>query len=731
VETTPTITGSMADHRLAASGHRVADFANFLARELEVKVASPGGALSEAEARWARALVRDLRKNRGKALIIAGDEQPALVHALAHALNQVLGNVGTTVVYTEPVEEQPIDQGESLRTLARDLDANAVDVLLVLGGNPAYNAPVDLGFARRIAKAKFSVHLGLYEDETSAACGWHVPEAHELEAWGDVRASDGTVTIQQPLIAPLYDGRSAIELVAGLLRHPSRSGYEIVRETWKGQAGAEDFEAFWQTAVHDGVVAGTSLPPLAVSLTDKLAQTAVPRAPQGEELEINFRPDPTIWDGRYANNGWLQELPKPLTKMTWDNVAQFAPAAAERLGLSNGDLVELRYKGRSVEAPAWISPGHADGSVTVTLGYGRTRAGRVGTGVGFSAYRLRTSDAPWFDAGLEVRKTGRTYPLANTELHRNVMSLNETGEAERQRHLVRVGTIDEYRAEPDFAKHLEHDPNPKESLYPAMPGSVNRLDVERGATNPPGNGEYQWGMGINLNTCIGCGVCVVACQAENNIPVVGKDQVAHGREMQWIDIDRYYRGDLDNPEVYHQPRTCMHCENAPCEPVCPVEATLHDNEGINNMVYNRCVGTRYCGNNCPYKVRHFNFFHYSSPKAPSLEVLYNPDVTVRARGVMEKCTYCIQRINAARSTAEIEGRPIRDGEVVTACQAACPTRAIVFGNVNDPDSQVSKFKADPRDYGMLTELNTRPRTTYIARLRNPNPEIETESRDGV
>lgn len=731
VEATPTLTGAMADHRLAAPAHRLVDLANFVARELEVEGAATVGTLSEAETRWARAVAGDLKKNRGKALVIAGDEQPAFVHALAHALNQALEGVGKTVVYTDPIEEQPINQAESIRALARDLDAGSVDVLLVLGGNPVYNAPADLDFADRIGKAKFSAHLGLYEDETGALCHWHLPETHELEAWGDVRASDGTATVQQPLIAPLYDGRSALEMLAGLLRDPSRSGYEIVRETWKDQAGDKDFETFWRTALHEGVIEGTSFSPVTVSLKGELAAQGIPRAPQGDEFEILFRADPTIWDGRYANNGWLQELPKPLTKMTWDNVAQFAPAAAERLGLNNGDLVELRYKGRLVEAPVWISPGHAETSVTVTLGYGRTKAGRVGTDAGFSAYRLRTSDAPWIDAGLEVRKVGRTFPLANTELHRNVLSLNETGEAEAERHLVRVGTIEEYHAEPHFAQHLEHSPKPADSLYTEMPGSVDRLDREEGATLPPSGSGYAWGMAINLNACIGCGVCVVACQAENNIPVVGKAQVAHGREMQWIDIDRYYHGDLDSPEIVHQPRTCMHCENAPCEVVCPVAATVHDDEGINNMVYNRCVGTRYCGNNCPYKVRHFNFFHYSKNDSPSLVVLNNPDVTVRARGVMEKCTFCIQRVNAARSAAEIRGGRISDGEVVTACQSACPTRAIVFGDVNDPNSQVSKLKADPRNYGILTELNTRPRTTYLARLRNPNPELETESRDGV
>jgi molybdopterin-containing oxidoreductase family iron-sulfur binding subunit len=731
VECTPTITGSMADHRLPMPAHRVVDFADFLARELGVKVPAAGRALPAAEARWARAVAADLQKNRGKCLVVAGEGQPPFVHALAHALNETLGNAGKTVVYTEPVEERPVDQVESLRELVRDIDAGAVEVLFVLGGNPAYNAPVDLDFTSRLAKVPFSAHLGLYADETAALCHWHAPETHELEAWGDVRASDGTVTIQQPLIAPLYDGHSGIEFLAGLLHHPARSGYEIVRDTWKDRAGDRDFETFWQTAVHDGVVEGTALKPLEVSLKGDLEHTSPPRTPQGEELEIVFRPDPTIGDGRYANNGWLQEQPKPLTKLTWDNAAQLSPATAEQLGVKNGDLVVLRYKGRSLEAPVWVTPGHASGSVTVTLGYGRTRAGRVGNGVGFNAYRLRIAEAPWFDAGLEVRRTGRTYMLANTEMHRNVHALAEASQAEERRELVRVGTIAEYREDPKFAQEKEEVPAPHDSLYHEMPGSIDRIDRERGATDPRPEEGYAWGMSVNLNTCIGCGACALACQAENNIPIVGKEEVYRGREMNWIDVDRYYHGDLDNPQAYHQPRLCMHCENAPCEVVCPVGATIHDEEGINNMVYNRCVGTRYCGNNCPYKVRHFNFFEYSKPAAPSLVVLNNPDVTVRARGVMEKCTYCIQRINTARYAAEARGEPIADGAIVTACQAACPTRAIVFGNVNDPKSQVSRMKADPRSYGMLTELNTRPRTSYVARLRNPNPELETERHDGV
>jgi Fe-S-cluster-containing dehydrogenase component len=383
--------------------------------------------------------------------------------------------------------------------------------------------------------------------------------------------------------------------------------------------------------------------------------------------------------------------------LTWDNAALLSPATAERLGVMNEEVVELRYRGRVVRAPVWILPGHADDAVTVHLGYGRTHAGRVGTGVGFNAYALRTADAPWFGAGLEIRKTGEHYQLVCTQNHHSMEGRN----------LVRSGTLAEYQRHPHFVHEMGHEPEPDMTLYP-----------------PYKYEGYAWGMAIDLNSCIGCNACVIACQAENNIPIVGKEQVANGREMHWIRIDRYYSGDLDNPETYHQPVLCMQCENAPCEPVCPVGATVHSSEGLNDMVYNRCVGTRYCSNNCPYKVRRFNFLQYADYTTPSLKLLRNPDVTVRTRGVMEKCTYCVQRISAARIAAEKEDRKIRDGEIVTACQAACPAQAIVFGNINDPDSHVTQRKTDPLNYGLLTELNTRPRTTYQAKLRNPNPELE-------
>jgi Fe-S-cluster-containing dehydrogenase component len=449
--------------------------------------------------------------------------------------------------------------------------------------------------------------------------------------------------------------------------------------------------------LHDGLIAGTALAPRPVDGLRLGPADVEPPAPPPAGLELIFRPDPAVWDGRFANNGWLQELPRPLTKLTWDNAALVSPATAERLGLATEDLVELRYQGRAVRAPVWIMPGHVDDAVTVSLGYGRWRAGQLGTNAGYNAYALRTSDAPWFGPGLEVVKAGERYPLATTQEHFRMEGRN----------LVRAGGLTEYLAHPGFVHAMGHEPAPDQTLYPLVEYP-----------------EYAWGMAIDLNACIGCSACVVACQAENNVPIVGKTEVARGREMHWLRIDRYYKGGLDRPETHYQPVLCMHCEKAPCEVVCPVAATVHSHEGLNEMVYNRCVGTRYCSNNCPYKVRRFNFFQYADYTTPSLKLLHNPDVTVRSRGVMEKCTYCVQRINAGRILAEREGRPVRDGEVVTACQAVCPTEAIVFGNINDPNSRVAKMKATPLNYGLLTELNTRPRTTYLARLRNPNPELE-------
>lgn len=696
VESTPTITGAKADHRLPLRPSQVELFARAVAEAVGV---GAGGTELAEHAGWIDAVVNDLQANRGSSLVIAGHEQPPVVHALAHAINDALGNVGQTVFYTDPVAANPADDMASLTELADEMQAGQVQLLLILDQNPVYDAPADLQFAERMFNVKTRIRLGLYEDETSELCQWHIPGLHFLETWGDLRAYDGTVSLIQPLIAPLYDGKSPYELLAAVLGQTGVSNLDLVRSYWQEQNPSGDFEAMWRTALHNGFMEDTALPTRSVSLQADFGDA--PEAGDAQSLELVFRPDPSLWDGRFANNGWLQELPRPITKLTWDNAAMISPTTAERLGLADEEVVELRYRERSVRAPILIVPGHADDTVTVHLGYGRTRVGQVGTGAGFNASALRTSEAPWFDTGLEIVKTGESYALVRTQGH-FVMEGRE---------LVQSASLQEYQAQPDFAQahagggaEAEHV-----SLYPEY--------------------EYDghaWGMTIDLTTCIGCNACTIACQAENNIPVVGKDQVARGREMHWIRVDTYFEGGLDNPTAHFQPVPCMHCEKAPCEPVCPVGATVHSSEGLNEMVYNRCVGTRYCSNNCPYKVRRFNFFQYSNEDVPVFKLLMNPDVTVRQRGVMEKCTYCVQRINAARIEAKKENRAVRDGEVLTACQQACPTQAIIFGNINDPESQVARSKATPLNYGLLTELNTQPRTTYLAEVKNPNGELGGE-----
>ena len=696
VESTPTNTGAMADHRLRMRGVEIEGFARALAKELGLAVATGAAPGSSMPPEWIPALARDLKQHAGASLVVAGDQQPPVVHALAYAINQALGNFDKTIYFTQPIEESPANQWQAIGELAADMRAGKVTTLLILGGNPAYDAPADLGMRDLLPKVNFTARLGLYEDETSALCHWHIPQAHSLESWGDARAYDGTISVIQPLIAPLYSGKSELDILAVLNGQPGKPSHDIVREFWQAQqtgTPAGKFNGFWEKTLRDGVMADTAFPPKQVTLKSGIGSDAPAAVSQG--LEIIFRPDPTIWDGRFANNGWLQELPKPLTKLTWDSVAMLSPKTAQRLGLKSEDAVELKYQGRTIIAPAWVMPGHADESVTVFLGYGRTRAGRVGTGTGFDAGWIRPYATPWMGSGLEVRGTGSKWALAATQTHNSMEG----------RELVRVATLDEYRKNPQFAQ-ADAEKNPL-SLYPEYKYE-----------------GYAWGMAIDLNACTGCSACVVACQAENNIAVVGKTEVKIGREMHWIRIDRYFEGDLDDPHTYHEPVLCMHCEDAPCEVVCPVAATVHSPEGLNEMVYNRCVGTRYCSNNCPYKVRRFNFRLYSDWETPSLFGMRNPNVTVRSRGVMEKCSYCVQRINAVKIDAEKEDRTVRDGEIVTACQQSCPSEAIVFGNINDPESAVSKMKKKNLNFSLLEELNTRPRTTYQARLRNPNPEIE-------
>jgi MoCo/4Fe-4S cofactor protein with predicted Tat translocation signal len=703
-ESTPTITGTMADHRMAVRSGDVETIALALAHRLGFAGAEPESTTTEF-ASWLSAVTKDLDSNRAKSIVLAGEWQPTIVHALCHWLNDKLGNVGKTVYYTEPVNYRPTKQLDSIRELANDLKSGAVDTLFILAGNPVYTAPMDLELAAMLPKIKRSIYLGLELDETAALCTWHLPQAHYLESWGDAKAFDGTISFQQPLIEPLYDGKTASEILGLILQSQGAgSDYEILTAHWQTQKRWPEFDKGWRRALHDGFIAETALPEKHVSLkTDAITGTAGTEAHKATGIEVTFRPDPSIWDGRFANNGWLQECAKPVSKLTWDNAVIVSPALAQQNQLATGDVVELELNGRKLQGPVWIQPGQAEQTVTLHLGYGRERAGRVGKGLGFNANLLRTADSFWSASGLKLTKLVARYPLVATQTHHNLHS--------PERQIYREGTLDDFRRDPQFVKKAVESPPNDHTLY-----NTDEYKYE----------GYKWAMSIDLNTCIGCNACLLACNAENNIPVVGKEQVAKNREMYWIRIDTYYKGPLDNPEFSHMPVPCMQCEHAPCELVCPVEATVHDHEGLNLQVYNRCVGTRFCSNNCPYKVRRFNFLWYADYKTPSFKPMYNPDVTVRWRGVMEKCTYCIQRISRARITAEKENRRIEEREIQTACQQACPANAIVFGDLNGPNSTVAKLKEHPLDYSMLGELNTRPRTTYLVKLRNRNSEIRNQ-----
>lgn len=691
VESAPSTTNSLADHRVALAPADVAGLAAWLAGEFGID--APSVALPAAvDPAWAQALYDDLDTHRGSSVVVAGPDAPAAVHALAHALNDALDNVGETVRYIASPEAVPGSHIASLRTLSDEMRAGGVEVLIVIGANPAHTAPGGLRFADAMADVALTVHMGQRVDETGTLATWHVPQTHPLETWGDARAFDGTVTIMQPLFSPFYGGRSELELLAALLGDGVASPYGIVRDAWRDRVDG-DFDAFWQRALHRGVVEGTASAYRDVSLGSLGIEL-----PASAELVLQVVADHALDDGRHANNGWLQELPRPFSTVTWDNTAWLAPRTAEGLGVTSGDLLSIRSDAGEVTLPVWVQPGQAAGVITTTLGFGRTAAGRVGNGVGVDLYPLIGATGERVFAVTAARVPGR-HRLATTQIHH---SLEGTGE---RRHIVRAGTMAELRHEPEHPHFVHPVVHPPSDILP---------DWEYGS--------YQWGMVIDMTVCTGCQACVVACQSENNIPIVGKDQVLIGREMHWIRVDQYYRGDLDDPEFYNMPLTCMHCEQAPCEPVCPVAATVHDHEGLNVMVYNRCVGTRYCSNNCPYKVRRFNFLQYAELTSTATErsLASNPDVTVRSRGVMEKCTYCIQRISEARIQAGNENRLIADGEVVTACQSACPTEAIVFGDLSDAESLVSRTKASVLDYALLDELNTKPRTTYLAHVNNPH-----------
>ncbi|NNE65836.1 MAG: TAT-variant-translocated molybdopterin oxidoreductase [Pyrinomonadaceae bacterium] len=778
IETSLTLVGAKADHRLAVKPSEMIEYAKAAAGAVGVEGASGSAGNNDA---WIKAMAKDLSDHKGKSLVVAGKQQPAYVHALAFAMNDALGNVGETVEFVEPMSpDSDTSQADRFKELVSEIDKGDVKLLVILGANPAYAAPSDLRFTKeRLDKVGLRVHVGEYFDETGAYCHWHVPATNFLEEWSDGRTYDGTISISQPLAQPLYRGRSFYEIIQLAFKDNfDRKGYDIIQEYWKAQgmkpvaapastsasdekteapANTEEsnsgdgevknfitdsepvaavtpstngaaapgkFEDNWKKVVHDGFLAGSAAPAKSVTVTTSFISDS-PSIEGDGALEVAILPDPSVYDGRFANNGWLQELPKPLTKITWENVALISPNTAKKLGINQdkryndyagGELGRsfITTKGGNMESdmisvtvgdgkiervPAWIAPGQPDDVVTIYLGYGRTRAGKVGNGIGYDAYSAQKSDAMWFSKG-NVAKTGERASVASTQIHFNMEG----------RDLLRNWELDEIEAK--GKEHEAAEVQYKKSMY----GNAHGETYDK---------HDKWAMTIDLNSCVGCNACVLACQSENNIPVVGKEQVERSREMHWMRIDAYYKGDMSDPEGPHfQPVLCMQCEQAPCEVVCPVHATVHSAEGLNDMVYNRCIGTRYCSNNCPYKVRRFNFFLYQDWDTPQYKMMRNPEVSVRSRGVMEKCTYCTQRISAARIEAKREDREVRDGEIVTACQSACPTNAIVFGNQKDEKSQVAKLKKDHRNYALLNhELNTQPRTSYLAGIRNPNKEM--------
>jgi molybdopterin-containing oxidoreductase family iron-sulfur binding subunit len=700
-----TVTGGAADHRVRLQSRSVAAFAYAIAAELGAlglplaEIGQAGTAqsqgLPDAARAVARAAAKDLLANRGRGLLVAGLKQPAPVHALVHALNHALQNGGSTVKWVAPFDDSA-PGAQALVELSQLLGAGQIDTVLILGGNPVFDAPADCTLGQML-EGKTVIHLSSHVNETSAKATWHLNRAHDFESWSDVASDDGTASIVQPLIAPLFDGRTDAELLWMLLGQPRRA-YDLVQATWRSAMGA-DFDRAMRRALHDGVVAGTSSPTVEVApQAAAVAQAARLLGPATPGIELSFVPDCHAWDGRTANNAWLQEWADPMTKVTWSNQATLSPATAKKLGVKDGHVISLQAGDAfSARALAVVQPGHADDAICVTVGQGRSVCGRVGKDVGLDTYALRASAGLGYVGGAKVSDLGGG-DLARTQEHFHL---------EGRPH-VREANLRKFQADPTFAQKMVKHP-PLVSLW-----TDQKVDI-----------VHKWSLLIDLNTCTGCGACMIACQAENNIPVVGKRGVQNTREMSWIRVDRYYEGSAEDPRSVAQPMTCQQCENAPCEQVCPVAATTHSPEGLNDMAYNRCVGTRYCANNCPFKVRKFNFFNYTKDTPTLKQMQYNPDVTVRFRGVMEKCSYCVQRINQAKIDAHRAGTDtIVDGTIRTACQQGCPSQAIVFGDLNDGRSQASAWAKNPRTYVLLQELNIRPRTQYLAKIRNENPELE-------
>ncbi|MBK8013537.1 MAG: TAT-variant-translocated molybdopterin oxidoreductase [Deltaproteobacteria bacterium] len=815
-------TGAQADHRLPLKFQDVGGFLLALSAEILQQLgtraswAAPTSTswASPKAAKWVKAVAADLVAHRGRALIIPGYRQPAQVHAIAHFVNTMLDATDKVVHYLETPDPARPTHFDALNDLAKDIESGQAKTLVMIESNPVYQAPGDLGFAKLIEKVPTSIHLGLYVDETAEKSGWHIPAAHFLERWGDARSWDGTVSIVQPLIKPLYNGLSAIELCLALLQQPQDAEREV-RATFSlgygaaspatagaledphddkhpvgrpasvervakerggaatdtkatasvasaplgaagGAAGAAAaasaaagvaspvsteesgaspavspavasvlpgyqpisvFDRRWRIALRDGFVDGSAFNRAVVTAASPSVDLAAFKEAEKASIEITFFDDQKLYDGRFANNAWLQETPEFITKLTWDNALLLSPTTAAQYGVTDEDLVKISGSGVDVSLPVLVVPGQPEGSAAIALGYGRRSAGivggheKAGVGVaGFDTTSMRRSATPYASHGLNLAKLGRKYPLASTQDHFAIDDLGREEIEKRAPRLIREATQEEYAKNPGAIREMEHGP------------ALLSLFQERESDG------HRWGLAVDLSACVGCNACVVACQSENNVPVVGKDQVRRGREMHWMRIDRYFKGPADEPEVAVQPVACMQCENAPCEQVCPVAATMHSAEGLNDMVYNRCIGTRYCSNNCPYKVRRFNFFNYhldlKEPENRVKTMVFNPEVTVRARGVMEKCTYCVQRIQAAKHTSRLDGRPIADGDITPACASACPSQAIVFGDLADPNSRVSKAHAVARAYAMLAELNVKPRTQYLARIRNPNPALK-------
>ncbi len=709
VESTFSTTGSMADHRLRLNSGRIGAFTLAVAAELVKKGLRISGydesvaqEISGFNPEWIEAVAEDLINSKSRNILIAGRKQPAAVHTLVCAINSALGNNGNTIRYYD-VSKFSLSNSEKYSNLNTSIDSGDINTLVIIGGNPVYNAPSDFDFKGILSKVSNVIHFSTDFNETSIESNWHLPQSHYLESWGDARAIDGTSSTIQPMISPLFESKSISEFFGLLATGQENSGYELVRSTWQNLLSRNDFEKNWRKVLHDGIFENSSASPVNVNMYPNIIRDFLNTNPITDSivdisnLELVFITSPSLYDGRYANNGWMQELSDPITKLTWDNAALLSPSTAEGLELKEEDLVLIEYKGKELQLPVVIVPGQADFTVAVEPGYGRTAAGRVGNNVGFDVNPLRTSEAWNIDSGVTLTKSEGKYLLSRTQNHHSMEG----------RPIVREADIEDYKHHPEFAEEMVEVPHEK-SMW-------KEHSYDEG---------YQWGMTVDLNTCTGCNACTVACQSENNIPIVGKEQVRNGREMAWIRIDRYFTGDVDEPEMVHQPVGCQHCELAPCEQVCPVAATVHDEEGLNTMVYNRCIGTRYCSNNCPFKVRRFNFFNYTNDIPEIVKMAQNPDVTVRFRGVMEKCTFCVQRISRAKITAKNEDRVVKDGEVTTACQQTCPADAIVFGDINDPDSKVAKVKKQNRNYHMLKELNLKARNSYLAKIRNPNPKLK-------